>query len=89
MTQPIDPGLPLVLLDQMIEQQRKKVLEIARKFVPGVTLEDIRNSFDFPELEQSSRFNFEDGILSGYISARIAIATEMAKHDDTIPKASE
>lgn len=70
----------LQLMDQMIEQQRTKVLDIARKLVPGVTLEDIRNSFDFPELEQSSRFNFEDGILSGYISARTALASEFNRH---------
>lgn len=73
----------LALLDEMIEQQRGKVLQIARKLVPGVTLEDIRNSFDFPALEASSQFNFEDGILSGYISARIAMAAEFKRNDPT------
>lgn len=85
MTQANDPRVILALMDQMIEQQRGKVLQIARKLVPGVTLEDIRNSFDFPELEQSARFNFEDGILSGYLSARTAIAAEMTQLDDPAP----
>lgn len=65
------------LLDSMIQHQRKKVMEIARKLVPGVTEEDVRNSYDFPELASSQQFNFEDGILSGYISAKIAMLAEI------------
>ena len=61
------------LLTGMIDQQRDKVLRIARERLPGVTLEDLRNPQDFPELEADSRFNFEDGQLSGLIGALMAI----------------
>ncbi|MDP8243433.1 MAG: hypothetical protein P9L94_05070 [Candidatus Hinthialibacter antarcticus] len=72
----------LHLLDQMIEHQQKKVLEIARRFVPGITPEDARNPEDFEELKASHIFNFEDGILSGYISAKTALVAEMRMKED-------
>jgi hypothetical protein len=61
------------LLTGMIEQQREKVLRIARERHPGVTLEDLRNPQDLPDLEADSRFHFEDGQLSGLLSAQFAI----------------
>ncbi|MGI6454850.1 MAG: hypothetical protein ACOX5R_04420 [bacterium] len=67
----------LRLLDSMIEHQKKKVLSIARRLVPGITEEDVRNPHDFAELADSQQFNFEDGILAGYLSARIALLAEL------------
>lgn len=61
------------LLQGMIDQQRDKVLRIARERHPGLTLEDLRNPQDLPDLEGDSRFHFEDGMLSGLISAQFAI----------------
>jgi hypothetical protein len=63
----------LELLDQMIEQQRRKVLEVARRFSPRVTLEDLLNPHDFPELQEAAEFHYEDGILAGYLAAQAAI----------------
>ncbi|MBI1389542.1 MAG: hypothetical protein GC154_13955 [bacterium] len=76
----------IALLDGMIEQQQKKVLEIARKSVPGITPEDARNSDDFDALRDNGRFNFEDGILSGYISARTALLFELNRKEDAPPQ---
>lgn len=56
-------------IERLIVQQRSKVLRIARELVPGATIDDILNPHDFPALAQSAYFNFEDGILAGYISA--------------------
>jgi hypothetical protein len=61
------------LLQGMINQQRDKVLAIARERIPGATLEDLRNPQDLPDLDNDSRFHFEDGMLSGLISAQFAI----------------
>jgi hypothetical protein len=61
------------LLETMIVQQRAKVLAIARERCPGATLEDLRNPQDLPDLDDDSRFHFEDGMLSGLISAQFAI----------------
>lgn len=67
----------LTLLDEMIEHQRGKVLAIARKMNPHLTPEDLRNFDDFPDLRDNPRFNYEDGILAGYLSARTALLAEL------------
>lgn len=61
------------LLNRMIEQQRMKVLETGRRYVPGATHEDLRNAEDFVELRDKPIFHYEDGILAGFIAARYAI----------------
>lgn len=65
------------LLDRMIEQQQAKVLRLAREVVPHINPEDVRNSHDFPALREHPTFEFEDGILSGLISARFALRAEI------------
>ena len=62
-----------VLLQELIEHQQTKVLKIAREIVPDVTPEDIRNPQDFPDLVADSMFNYEDGILTGYLTLQTAL----------------
>jgi hypothetical protein len=73
-----DPSLDrtLILLDGMIEQQREKLLKIGRRLNPKLTADDLMNPFDWPEVAQNPQFNFEDGILAGLISARMAIGAQ-------------
>jgi hypothetical protein len=52
------------LLSDMEELQRKKVLDLARRLRPGLTLEDVQNPHDFPELGDPD-WHREDGILTG------------------------
>jgi hypothetical protein len=61
------------LFEQMIAQQRGKVLAVARTINPRLTEDDILSPQDFPELIEDSRFNYEDGLLAGLISAQIAL----------------
>ena len=61
------------LLDEMINHQENKVLKIARQIIPHLTPEDIRNPQDFQELYNNINFNYEDGILTGYLSIKSAI----------------
>ena len=61
------------MLEEMVEHQQVKVLKVARGIIPDATPEDIRNPQDFPELSSDSLFNYEDGILTGYISLQIAL----------------
>ena len=63
--------------DRMIEQQRAKVLRLAREAVPNIGPEDVLNPHDFPELKAHPTFEFEDGILSGLVSAQIALRAEI------------
>ena len=60
----------------MISRQREKVLRLARELLPHLTSEDIRNPQDFPELLRDPVFNYEDGILSGYLGVESAIRTK-------------
>ena len=62
-----------VLLQELIEHQQTKVLKVARELVPDATPEDIRNPQDFPDLVADSLFNYEDGILTGYLTLQTAL----------------
>ncbi len=63
----------LALLERMIEQQRDKVLRVARRFVPHLTADDVLNPHDFPGLAAAAEFHYEDGILAGLLAAQMAI----------------
>ncbi len=61
------------LFEEMVSQQRQKVLAIAGSLNPRLTEDDVLSPQDFPELVEDSRFNYEDGLLAGLLSARIAV----------------
>lgn len=61
------------LLEKMIEQQRDKVMKVAARFMPRATTEDVLQPHDFPVLERSPMFQFEDGTLSGLLAAQMAL----------------
>ena len=65
------------LVQELIENQQSKVLKVARDLVPEVTPEDIRNPQDFPELQADTLFNYEDGILTGYITLQTALRKQI------------
>jgi hypothetical protein len=54
------------------ELQRHKVLDLARRLKPGLTLEDIANPHDFPELDDRD-WQYEDGVLAGVQSVLAAV----------------
>src|SRR6185436_17283130 len=60
------------LLVKMEELQSRKVLELARRLKPGLTLEDVRNPHDFPELSDPD-WHYADGVLSGIQSVASAL----------------
>jgi hypothetical protein len=63
-------------LSQLIEQQRAKVLRLARSLNASLTFEDLLNPQTFPELAANPAFNYEDGILAGLLSAQMALRAE-------------
>ena len=64
------------LFEQMISQQRGKVLAVARSINARLTEDDILSPQDFPELIEDARFNYEDGLLAGLISAQMALRAQ-------------
>ena len=65
------------LIQELIRHQQSKVLKVAREIVPDLTPEDIRNPQDFPELVADTMFNYEDGILTGYLTFQTAFRKQI------------
>ena len=65
------------LIQELIQHQQSKVLKVAREIVPDLTPEDIRNPQDFPELVADNMFNYEDGILTGYLIFQTAFRKQI------------
>lgn len=60
------------LLDEMIAAQRKRLMELARRIEPSLGPDDLLQPHDHPALASSPDFNFEDGVLAGYLALRAA-----------------
>ena len=67
------------LYSRMIDQQRQKVLRLAREAVPNIGPEDVLNPLDFPQLKAHPTFEYEDGILAGLVAAQIALRAELRR----------
>jgi hypothetical protein len=67
------------LFDGMIQQQRQKVLRLAREAVPNLGPEDVLNPMDFPELKAHPTFEYEDGLLAGLLAAQMALRAELKR----------
>jgi hypothetical protein len=60
------------LVVELEQLQRRKVLDLARRLRPGLTLEDIANPHDFPELSDPD-WQYEDGLLTGVQTVLAAV----------------
>tara|TARA_B100001029_G_C14840855_1_gene328267 strand:- start:110 stop:379 length:270 start_codon:yes stop_codon:yes gene_type:complete len=69
------------LIQELIFHQQTKVLKVARDIVPNATPEDIRNPQDFPELSLDPFFNYEDGVLTGYLTIQTALRKQIRKEN--------
>jgi hypothetical protein len=69
------------LLDEMVTQQRTRVLDHARRLNPRLTDDDVQQPHDFPELAGSAEWNYEDGVLAGYQAVQAAMRATMRKFD--------
>lgn len=60
-------------MDELIEQQKKELLKIARRIIPNATEDDLLQPNDYPELELHPYFRYEEGVLHGYQAAKAAL----------------
>jgi hypothetical protein len=60
------------LFDELIAFQEQKLLELGRQFIPNLTTDDILQPNDYPVLENSPHFRYEEGVLKGLHTARMA-----------------
>lgn len=61
------------LFEELINQQEERVFKLAEKIIPHITRDDILQPNDFPELENHPYFRYEEGILEGLRTARMAL----------------
>lgn len=60
------------LFEELVGQQRERLLRLAREVVPHLTEDDILQPNDFPQLENHPFFRYEEGVLEGLLTARMA-----------------
>lgn len=65
------------LLNEMIEQQRKTLLQCGRRLIPHLSEDDLWQPNDFPILENNPVFRYEEGILAGYMSLQAALRSTL------------
>jgi hypothetical protein len=65
----------LEVLEEMILQQKGKLLECGSAFIPNLTTDDLLQPNDYQELEQNPHFRYEEGILAGLQMAQTALQT--------------
>jgi len=64
------------LFDELIQHQEERVFKMAEKIIPNITRDDILQPNDFPELENHPYFRYEEGILEGLRTARMALLAQ-------------
>jgi hypothetical protein len=67
------------LFEELIAHQRKRVLLHARRLNEHLTEDDVQQPQDFPELSGSPEWNYEDGLLAGYLSAQMAVRARLRR----------
>ena len=60
------------LWDELVAQQERKLLGLARELRPTCTWDDLLQPQDLPEIAADPVFNYEDGYLAGLKAARIS-----------------
>ena len=79
MTDPTDQSGFAAELGAMIEAQRAKLLDLARRLRPGLTADDITQPHDYPELAENWHWNYEDGFLAGLLAAELTLRRVVRK----------
>ena len=70
---PDNPDSISALVDEMIESQRVRLMEIARRIDPKLSADDLMQPHDHPKVATHPDVQFEDGILAGYLAVRAAL----------------
>ncbi len=60
------------VFDDLIKFQKKRLLICAQRIVPGIIEDDLLQPNDFPSLELHPHFRYEEGVLEGLLTARMA-----------------
>lgn len=61
------------LLHELIEGQKKKLLECGSQIIPNLTADDVLQPNDYQELEYNPLFRYEEGVLAGMQMVQAAL----------------
>ncbi|HSW86395.1 MAG TPA: hypothetical protein VLG49_02725 [Rhabdochlamydiaceae bacterium] len=61
------------LFSELIALQQAKIMTCAESVIPHITSDDLLQPNDFAELENHPYFRYEEGVLEGLRTARMAI----------------
>lgn len=64
------------IFEELINLQRKKLFSCAERLIPHITEDDILQPNDFPVLETNPHFRYEEGVLEGLLTARMAYLSQ-------------
>lgn len=60
------------IFDELIKLQQEKIRQCASSIIPHLTDDDLLQPNDFPELENNPYFRYNEGVLEGLMTARMA-----------------
>jgi hypothetical protein len=60
------------VFDELIALQQKTLRACADRIHPNLTDDDLLQPNDFPDLENHPYFRYEEGVLAGLMTARMA-----------------
>lgn len=63
----------LQLLEELINAQKKDLLQCGRELIPTLTFDDVLQPNDYPLLENHPFFRYEEGVLAGMQSVQSAL----------------
>jgi len=60
------------VFDELIRLQQIKIKTCAESIIPNLTEDDLLQPNDFPALENNPYFRYNEGVLEGLMTARMA-----------------
>jgi len=61
------------LVEEIVEDQKRKLLACGRRLIPTLTPEDMLQPNDYLELEHNPHFRYEEGLLAGLQTIQTAL----------------
>lgn len=60
------------LFEELVENQEKRLYKLGLEIRPNLTLDDLLQPNDYPELENHPEFRYEEGVLEGLKTSYMA-----------------
>ena len=75
------------LVEEIADSHDRGLLKLGRRIIPTLTPEDLLQPNDYPELENHPEFRYEEGVLAGIQTVKMALVA--FKRESEMPAVSE